>query len=482
MNKQALTIVSSAVLFTLTSATSLAAQFTPDRSNPFDAANFEADNYYDKSISDESDVRYLPVGSTAQDFNDLIDALGNNGGVIRLTNGLSNIDYEFDQTISMKSNLRIEIEKDAKIKVNTTELLFDFAAKSKTQTINNVSITSYGGGRPTIDVTSYGTGEIRIAQLGNVENFYVGDFNVKDDHSKFSSVSLNPPASKATDALSVWDSGPRDGVIANITQSTAAAGYGVVQIQTARDVLFKNLNGDGGIALRLETGANLSNEVSSHNAIVDGVWGQDINVAKGLTAVMMSPHGKENKDVFLDNISSDNSAYTLIASRGFVNTGTVRATTSGPIAEGTDCNIDNDNRGTYTNVQVRNVHGNRGVNKFIAQIKSKEFKLYDLMNTGDFAKWQDMTPHPDNESSMGRSINVVKHTSRIKEGKVGGKNNGYWTMINPDGTDFTQDDVTRSGDFADSRKMYYHQDTGKGTKQNLKDCIINVSTNTARLR
>ena len=43
-------------------------------------------------------------------------------------------------------------------------------------------------------------------------------------------------------------------MVSNISSTGAFAGYGLVQLRSGKDIRFKNLWGEGGVTLRLETG------------------------------------------------------------------------------------------------------------------------------------------------------------------------------------------------------------------------------------
>lgn len=90
---------------------------------------------------------------------------------------------------------------------------------------------------------------------------------------------------------------PTDGIFVNITSTGGIWGYGTTQIQTGQRLHFENLDGTGGVTLRLETGA------SEAGALVDQVTARNIIGRNGHAAVMIAPHCQMNGLVTVYNVT-----------------------------------------------------------------------------------------------------------------------------------------------------------------------------------
>ena len=77
-----------------------------------------------------------------------------------------------------------------------------------------------------------------------------------------------------------------------------ACRYGTTQVQSAEDVRFENLDGTGGVTLRLETG------IVNPGAIVTNIEARNIVCRDGHAAVMMEPHTQKNGLVTVHNATS----------------------------------------------------------------------------------------------------------------------------------------------------------------------------------
>ena len=92
-------------------------------------------------------------------------------------------------------------------------------------------------------------GAIAIS-LGGVQNFKVSDINVIDNYTPYSSVTVN--LLQRSDGSYLF---AKDGIVEHLKADKGHYGYGLLQCQAASNVLYRDLDGEGGAALRLETGA-----------------------------------------------------------------------------------------------------------------------------------------------------------------------------------------------------------------------------------
>eukprot|EP00935_MAST-01C_sp_MAST-1C-sp1_P001133 g1133.t1 len=81
---------------------------------------------------------------------------------------------------------------------------------------------------------------------------------------------------------------PKDGVIVNVTSTGSIYGYGTTQVQGLLDSHFENIDGTGGITLRLETGVYLPGKT------VANITARNITCRDGHSAVMSGPHNQVN--------------------------------------------------------------------------------------------------------------------------------------------------------------------------------------------
>lgn len=255
-------------------------------------------------------------------------------------------------SIQLESNVHIKIDKDAVIrfvKESKGSTVFTLGEKNK-PTVKNVSVTcSDEEEKYTVDFENSGI-DPALFQLGNVENFLIAGFEVKDSFTRFSSIRMGIDEYNGTYFY------PTNGVIKNCCTINSHYGYGLVQSQAARNVLFKNLSGIGGATLRLETGAKLVNDLQvggNHNIVV-----RNIHCKNGNSVVMLSPHALKNGTVDIDGVYGESCGFTLRIEGGFIATKYKK-----------DPNI---KVGNYEKVVAKNIKAVYGVE---AQLKSKHFKF-----------------------------------------------------------------------------------------------------------
>lgn len=234
---------------------------------------------------------YGADGTDIQDDSDALQAAINemttlqNGGRIIIPSGTF-----YFRDILLKSNVHLEIDPAATIKPAEPDhdrnyAIFHFGSlngASGIEHIQNVSIRPGGHGRFAVDLQNLSNPKVRVVRLVNVQNFLIGGFNVKDDNTKYNSLALTVVINKGE------FSAPTDGVVKNISVVNAHHGYGLVQVQLAYHVLFKNLHSEGGSTLRLESGWEQLSRL--HPRGMDEIYGRNISNKNGYNAVLMAPH------------------------------------------------------------------------------------------------------------------------------------------------------------------------------------------------
>lgn len=216
--------------------------------------------------------------------------------------------------ILLKDNVHIVIDSGTLIRppVNTG-VIFALGLTRKgvdaEKTIRNVSIRGNGGSY-IVDLRSGIINEkLWFANCRNVENFMVADFHILDHYTKMSGVTVNV----------AWNGDnyymARNGVIKNGDVENAHVGYGLIQVQCGQHILFKNLAGQGGVTLRLESGAI---DGTPDYIKIDDVWGRKISSRYGSSCFIMGSHTKQNGYVNIKNAYSFSSGFGGGIGKGFV--------------------------------------------------------------------------------------------------------------------------------------------------------------------
>lgn len=250
----------------------------------------------------------------SQALQNAIDALtaNPNGGKIIIPAGTF---YLLD--IHLKDNVHIVIDPDAVIKPSASSgIIFRYGyhhkGSSAAVTIRNVSIRcSQEGGKYTVDYSEAPSNpnKIHFVNCKNVVNFMIADFFIRDNWTKISAISMS-----AAGYDGQWWR-PENGVIKNGDMSMGHYGYGLIQMQVGKKVLFKDLAGTGGVTVRLESGA-VPHTPDWMN--MDSIWVRNVSSTDGHGALMMGPHTKDNGHVDADGVTSIGSLWAVGAGGGYV--------------------------------------------------------------------------------------------------------------------------------------------------------------------
>lgn len=348
-------------------------------------------NFYKETIHlvDASVDLVKDYGANASDKRDDSEALQkaiddmtklSKGGKIRIPSGNY---YLMD--IELKSNVHLEIDKSAVIFPTTpTGIIFKMGLDRKGEdahvTIKNVSIRGIGGPY-TVDLRSGRVNEkLSFANCRNVDNFLIADFNVKDNYTKLSCVTINMAEHDGKFFRAC------NGIVKNGDVTKAHVGYGLIQAQLGYHILFKNLSGQGGVTLRLESGAVTKSTVEMN---IDDLYARNISSRNGSSAFIMGAHAKVHGAVYIDGVETFGSAFAGGIGRGF--------TTREQAAEGYTA-------GHFSSRSiVKNVHAVYGTN---ATIKSKNLRLVPSKISHLVSK----TKGPDGVSYKSPSIAAVKYS------------------------------------------------------------------------
>jgi len=242
-----------------------------------------------------------------------IDELSNSGGgKLIIPRG----NYSFNG-VSLKNNVHIEVNKNAIFKPFNTSgrralLMFLFTSTNRNQPLRNTSI-SCSNGRFRVDlndVRPLGRG-FRFCNFRNADGFLVSNVNVLDNHTQFSAFVFNG------ETINNRAYGPKNGVVKNAITRNSDYGYGLVQMQLGKNILFKNISGIGGATLRLEPHNKNLRTLDAVN-VLDNVVGRGVSCTEGNSAVMLSPHFVTNGVVDIRNITSIRCGTAVRLERGFI--------------------------------------------------------------------------------------------------------------------------------------------------------------------
>ena len=283
--------------------------------------------------------------------------------------------------IDMKSNVHLEIDANTTIIPTAgptgNYAIFNFG--KNTATVNNVSVRS-SGGNFTIDLSAVTNVNVRVFRCNNVNNFLLSDFDVLDNNTKFASTTMGFTEHNGDYFI------PTNGVVKNATTQTAHYGYGLVQIQAGSNILYKNLSGEGGITLRMESGYHLMNVLRPPGVGIFDVYGRNIHCEDGSAAISFSPHTMENGHVDVDGVTAVNCGFAARVAFGFA---TTEQAALGLVP------------GYFAPTSVlKNVNAVYGTT---AQLKPKHYKYMPC----EIQYLNSTTLNPDGESYTGPSINAV---------------------------------------------------------------------------
>ena len=325
------------------------------------------------------------------------------GGIIHLRKGMY---YLID--VVLQSNIQLKIDKDVMI-----EPFFDTTAKKVSNSIfevgkkflvENVAITNTeedSENKTTWFSATFPKGDYRmkIITACNVRNFKFSGFKITDSYTPFSAIALNLPDNRNRDEVA------RQGIVKNVLLTNSHVGYGVIQIQAGKSILCKNLEGIGGVTLRVETG---SGETGKLNVLtVDDIVGRNITIKEGDAALTISPHRVDQGRVDVEGITAINSTFAVQLAAGFKD----------KKQDGVDNIGTFDSRSYVGNITVT---GGKG-----AQVKSKDFIYFDCAERKEMeAKCQ----NPDFESTPGRSIGVFRTNSTLESGCKNGSDGGCYEV------------------------------------------------------
>lgn len=203
--------------------------------------------------------------------------------------------------VALKSNVHLAFEKGVILRP-LPRGGFLFTAGMDNELVENVSFRSMDE-KVTADFSHVTPGsKVCVINLQNVDNFLIQNLRVPDNSTVHSALRFN---------IDDTDDGPgfaRNGYVANIDNTHAHVGYGTVQVNAGRHILFENISGSGGVQLRLESGADFKPGIEG--SIFD-IVGRNISGSNGNAVVMISPHARKNGFVDIDGVTSHSSVHAV---------------------------------------------------------------------------------------------------------------------------------------------------------------------------
>ncbi len=253
----------------------------------------------------------FPAGSSTSsaDLQAMIDKLANKGsGVLTIKAGTYRL-----IGVYMRSNVHIRIEPKTILKPDGQGVMFNGCEKGSSKATTNWSVQSTNDKRFLVDLRELKPMEgVRVFAMSNVSNFKIADFDVLDNYTKFSCVTFG---TETVDNKILFAT---KGIIENIATSKGHYGYGIVQCQVGQDLLFRNLKGEGGAALRFESGLAALAELKCDYATIDRIFARNIECANGQCAVTMSPHVIKQGWVDIRNVKAVNCEAGAVIAAGFL--------------------------------------------------------------------------------------------------------------------------------------------------------------------
>lgn len=280
------------------------------------------DSYFYNPTINTGNTATFPAGDTSTSaLQTMIDNLSSSGGGVLTINAGT---YTLEE-VHMKTGVHIRAHPNVIIKSTPRNAIFRAGYTDSFANVNNWSFQSTNGEKFTFDFTDLQPNDgLRAFQLGNTNNFKIADFIVLDNYTKFNAVSSGAVSSSPAKFASF-------GIIENLDTEKAHYGYGLTQNQVIQNVLFRDLSGEGGVTLRLESGyeglANLY--LTDQTPVINNVYGRNISNRKGAHAVMLSPHTITQGMVDIRDISGTSCEAVVSIKEGFLSESKGQADSNG---------------------------------------------------------------------------------------------------------------------------------------------------------
>jgi hypothetical protein len=345
-------------------------------------------------------------------LNAIIDSLSAEGGGVIYINRVKGKESIYLRDVNLKSGIQLKVSPDVTFQpwygADPPHNVFMIHA-GRTGNVRDIAVTNLD--EASTDTSSFfkvifprnKCRRVKFIDFTAANNFKVAGIRFYDTYTVFCNLecNLSPSQSRKEGDL------PAKGVVKNIFSTGNHGGYGIVQIRAGKKILFRNLDCEGGVALRIETGIPM--RIKEKDATVDHIVGRNIKSKNGRSALMLSPHRIEQGRVDVSGITTLNSLYAVVLENGFY-----------------DRKGDVENLGTYSSDSYiggfKKVVGGYG-----AQVPKKYWPLYPCDEQRSLKK--NFANSPDHESSVWRSIALIDYRSHPDHGcNAGDMPQGCYTV------------------------------------------------------
>lgn len=284
---------------------------TPYRS---DEAGYQGTAFVD--LPDDRKLTFLH-NNTVRDTRALSDMIDNlsalGGGEILIKKG----DYELRQ-VNVKSNIHITIEAGTIFKIDNTiggkRFPFAIGVEENKPIVENVRIIGLGtpSTRPKFVLEKFVQNGRKVfsraMNFGYAKNVLVQNFTIEDDLTGGTAIAFNPVKIDVNSANI-----PENVTVTNVGMTGASIGYGLVQTNVGKNILFKNLSCEGGMTCRIEAHTGRQYDIGVTNIVIKNVVSKN-----GKAAVLLQPHSVLNGRVLVDVARSEGSSWVLFLKEGFI--------------------------------------------------------------------------------------------------------------------------------------------------------------------
>ncbi|UZO82223.1 T9SS type A sorting domain-containing protein [Aquimarina sp. ERC-38] len=359
--------------------------------NPLDRPLPPDSYFYNPNINTTNRMTFPNGDNSTSALQGMIDSLSSSGGgVLTISPGT----YTLEE-VDIKTGVHIRVRPNVVFKSPLpAETIFSVGFANNFRNISNWSFQSTNGTKCTFDFTNLQPNDkIRAFKLGNTTNFKVADILILDNYTKFNALSSGAAGSSPAKFATF-------GIIENMDIKNAHYGYGLTQNQVAQDMLFRNLSGEGGVTLRLESGfkglANLY--LTDKTPIINNVYARNISCTNGSHAVMLSPHTIMQGMVDIRDVSGTSCQAVVSISSGFLSKSKGQVDSNGNP-------LDGHTPGTFSEESVvANISATYGTK---AQTRGGRLRYVPCALRGAI----NLSINPDNESYTSPSIAPVLYLS-----------------------------------------------------------------------
>lgn len=302
--------------------------------------------FYNPTINNSNNTTISPSpgnGNDTRRIQNQINNLSNSGGgTLTLANGTYRI-----IGLQMRSGVHIRCNRRVILRPFRPGNMISVAGTNAgnctgCNAITNFSITSNDNRPFTVDMTNLDQLEnCRFIALMHANNFLISNFNVIDNFTRFPVIEFLPGRARgmvngrpnSSQTRQPRSAVASSGIVENITGSGFNPSWGIIQLQAGNTIFFNNLDGEGGITLRIESGLgeglSTLNDANRRIVRINAIWGEDLVVRNGRCVLLASPHSHQHGFFNLRNLTAYNSEFGVHIARGFLTSSPFRPSEAG---------------------------------------------------------------------------------------------------------------------------------------------------------